>query len=153
LSIELNREGKDVRQSFDSKKTVSIFSAAQQLSSYIKKNDGTLLSVLDNMENFLFQRKAIIDLLMSKRIKVVMPGNFQLSSGFNVNVMAPTLGKKEQGADNLDPSMNGKYLIVASRQLIKYDKHETIIEVASTSTNNEFIPSASPKQNEAYLSY
>jgi hypothetical protein len=153
LSIELNRAGQDVRQSFDSKKTVNIFSAAQQLSGYIKEKDPTVLSVLDNMENYLFQRKAIVDLLLSKRIKVVMPGNFQLSSGFNVNVMAPTLGKKEKGSDNLDPSMNGKYLIVASRQLIKYDKHETIIEVASTSTNNDFIPAASPKQNQAYLSY
>jgi hypothetical protein len=153
LSIELNRAGQDVRQSFDSKKTVSIFSAAQQLSGYIKEKDPTVLSALDNKENYLFQRKSIIDLLMSKRIKVAMPGNFQLSSGFNVNVMAPTLGKKEKGADNLDPSMNGKYLIVASRQIIGYDKHETIIEVASTSTNNEFIPAASPKQNQAYLSY
>jgi hypothetical protein len=153
LSIELNRAGQDVRQSFDSKKTVSIFSSAQQLSGYIKEKDPSVLSVLDNMENYLFQRKSIIDLLMSKRIKVAMPGNFQLSSGFNVNVAAPTLGKKEKGADNLDPSMNGKYLIVASRQIIGYDKHETIIEVASTSTNNEFIPAASPKQNQAYLSY
>jgi len=153
LSIELNRAGQDVRQSFDSKKTVSIFSAAQQLSGYIKEKDPTVLSALDNKENYLFQRKSIIDLLMSKRIKVAMPGNFQLSSGFNVNVMAPTLGKKEKVADNLDPSMNGKYLIVASRQIIGYDKHETIIEVASTSTNNEFIPAASPKQNQAYLSY
>ena len=153
LSIELNRAGQDVRQSFDSKKTVNIFSAAQQLSGYIKEKDPTVLSVLDNIENYLFQRKAIIDLLMSKRIKVAMPGNFQLSSGFNVNVMAPTLGKKEKGSDNLDPSMNGKYLIVASRQIIGYDKHETIIEVASTSTNNEFIPAASPKQNQAYLNY
>jgi hypothetical protein len=153
LSIELNRAGQDVRQSFDSKKTVSIFSAAQQLSGYIKEKDPTVLSVLDNFENYIFQRKAIIDLLMSKRIKVAMPGNFQLSSGFNVNVAAPTLGKKEKGSDNLDPSMNGKYLIVASRQIIGYDKHETIIEVASTSTNNEFIPAASPKQNQAYLSY
>lgn len=153
LSIELNRAGQDVRQSFDSKKTVNVFSAAQQLSSYIKENEPTVLSTLDNIENYLFQRKAIIDLLLSKRIKVVMPGNFQLSSGFNVNVMAPTLGKKEKGGDNFDPSMNGKYLIIASRQIIGYDKHETILEVATTSTNNEFIPAASPKQNQAYLNY
>lgn len=153
LSIELNRAGQDVRQSFDSKKTVNVFSAAQQLSGYIKEKEPAVLSTLDNIENYLFQRKAIIDLLLSKRIKVAMPGNFQLSSGFNVNVTAPTLGKKEKGGDNLDPSMNGKYLIVASRQIIGYDKHETILEVATTSTNNEFIPAASPKQNQAYLNY
>ena len=28
---------------------------------------------------------------------------------------------------------------MASRQIIGYDKHETIIEVATTSTENEFV--------------
>ena len=153
LVIEQNRKGEDARQAFDSKKTVSIFNTAQQLSSYIKKNAGDTLSMLDNLETYLFQRKAIIDHLMSKRIKFTMPGNFQLSTGFNVNVEAPVLGKKEKGADNMDPGMSGKYLIVASRQMIKYDRHETIIEVASTSTNNEFTAAANPKQTQAYLSY
>ena len=155
LTIQQNRVGKDAREAFDSKKTVSIFNSAQQLSAYIKKNDGNVLSVLDNMETYLFQRKAIIDNLMSKRIKFVMPGNFQLSTGFNVNVIAPNLGKKEKGGgdENLDPGLSGKYLIVASRQMIGYDKHETIIEVATTSTNNEFIPASNPQQNQAYLSY
>ena len=72
---------------------------------------------------------------MGKRLKVVMPGNFQLTSGFNVNVVAPTLGKKFKGDDNEDKSLSGKYIIVASRQIIGYDKHETIIEIATTSSD------------------
>jgi hypothetical protein len=76
---------------------------------------------------------------MNKRVKIAMPGNFQLTSGFNIYLEAPTFGAKEQGEDNQDKSLSGKYLIVASRQIIGYDKHETIIEVATTSTENEFV--------------
>lgn len=76
-----------------------------------------------------------------------------MTSGFNVNVMAPSHGIKEDGDDNDDPSVSGKYLIVATRHIIGFDKHETVIEVASTSTNNEFIPSSNPEQTNAILEY
>lgn len=148
-----NRDGKDATEAYESKKTVSIFSAAKQFSNYIKKNDPTSLSLENNYENYLFQRKAIIQNLMAKRIRLAMPGNFQLTSGFNVNVIAPQFGEKERGDDNDDPSVSGKYLIIASRQVIKYDKHETIIEVATTSTNNEFVPSSNPAQTDEILEY
>jgi hypothetical protein len=100
-----------------------------------------------------FQRQSILSNLMAKRLKIAMPGNFQLTSGFNVNVMAPSHGIKEDGDDNDDPSVSGKYLIVATRHIIGFDKHETVIEVASTSTNNEFIPSSNPEQTNAILTY
>jgi hypothetical protein len=51
------------------------------------------------------------------------------------------------------PSISGKYIIVASRQIIGYDKHETIIEVATTSTDNEFIPVSNPQQTKEILEY
>jgi hypothetical protein len=90
---------------------------------------------------------------MSKRIKIVMPGNFQLSSGFNVNVSAPNFSKKNRGDDNEDTSLSGSYIIVASRHVIGYEKHETIIEVATTSTNNEFIPASNSEQTNEMLEY
>ena len=90
---------------------------------------------------------------MTKRVKIVMPGNFQLTSGFNINLEVPTFGKKEKGDDNNDPSVSGKYIIVASRHVIGYDKHETIIEVATTSTDNQFIPSSNPRQTQELLNY
>jgi len=148
-----DRDGKPNTQAFDSKKSVSIFGAAQKLSNYIKKNDPTAISKVDNIEDYLFQRQSILSNLMAKRLKIAMPGNFQLTSGFNVNVMAPSQGIKENGDDNDDPSVSGKYLIVATRHIIGFDKHETVIEVASTSTNNEFIPSSNPEQTNAILAY
>lgn len=153
FSINQNRAGIENQSAFDSKKTVSVFSASQQLSGYIKKVDPTLASTLDNIENYLFQRAAIISSLMAKRVKVSMPGNFQLTSGLNVNVVAPEFAKKTKGESNNDPSLSGKYIIIASRQVIGFEKHETIIEVATTSTNNEFIPVSNPQQTQEILNY
>jgi len=153
VSIIKNRDGLDSTQAYDSKKTVSIFGAAQQISKYIKQNDPTSISKIENLESFLFQRKAFISMLMNKRVKIAMPGNFQLTSGFNIYLEAPTFGAKEKGGDNQDKSLSGKYLIVASRQIIGYDKHETIIEVATTSTERDFVAVSSSSQVEELKEY
>jgi hypothetical protein len=153
FSEQKNRAGVSNQEAFDSKKTISTFNLSQNFSKYIKKADPTLASTLDNMEDYLFQRKAIVSNLMSKRIKVSMPGNFQLTSGFNVNVIAPEFAKKEKGSDNNDPSLSGKYIILATRHIIGYEKHETVIEIATTSTENDFIPTNNPQQNQELLNY
>jgi hypothetical protein len=148
-----NRDGVNNTETFDANKTVALFGAARQFSEYIKKKDPTSISKEENIENWLSQRKSIIKNLMTKRVKLVMPGNFQLTSGFNITLVAPSFSKKEKGDDNSDPSLSGKYIIVATRQIIGYDKHETIIEVATTSSANEFIPVSNPKQTQELLNY
>ena len=155
ISAVPNRDGKDSTEMFDSKQTVSFFSAAKQFSSYIKEKVPTTLSKQDNTEAYLFQRKAILSNLMSKRVKLTMPGNFTLTSGFNVNVEAPNFGKKEKGGgdSNEDQSLSGKYLIIATRHIIGYDKHETIIEVATTSSSIPFVPQALVSQVKEILNY
>jgi len=155
ISAVPNRDGKDSTEMFDSKQTVSFFSAAKQFSSYIKEKVPTTLSKQDNTEAYLFQRKAILSNLMSKRVKLTMPGNFTLTSGFNVNVEAPNFGKKEKGGGdtNEDQSLSGKYLIIATRHIIGYDKHETIIEVATTSSSIPFVPQALVSQVKEILNY
>lgn len=148
-----NRDGTNNTETYDANKSVAIFGAARQFSEYIKKKDPTSISKEENIENWLSQRKSIIKNLMTKRVKLTMPGNFQLTSGFNINLMAPNFAKKEKGDDNADPSLSGKYIIVATRQIIGYDKHETIIEVATTSSSNEFIPVSSSAQTQQLLNY
>ena len=91
--------------------------------------------------------------LMSKRLKFVMPGNFQLSSGYNVDVKIPELAIKEDGVESEDLSLNGKHLIEASRHIISFDKHETVIEVASTSTNKEEVYASNPNQSAEVENY
>jgi hypothetical protein len=152
-SVFENRGGVKSTEAFNSKISMASFNLAKQLSNYIKKNDPTSLSKEESIENWLFQRTAIMAHLMNKRVKIAMPGNFQLTSGFNINLIAPNFARKEKGEDNEDTSVSGKYMIVASRQIIKYDKHETIIEVASTTTNNEFVTVSNPQQLTQLLNY
>ena len=144
-----NRDGGSNAQSFNSRKVVSIFDFNRQYSEYIKKRDPSSLSKGESVESWSFQRKAIIKNLMSKRLKIVMPGNFQLSSGFNVNVEAPIVGSSRGD----DKSINGKYIIIASRQIIGIEKHETIIEVASSSSDIGFISGSDAEQQEEILNY
>jgi hypothetical protein len=103
---------------------------------------------VENYESFLFQRKAIFKNLTAKRLKVVLPGNFQLTSGFNVDVLTSGFNRKTKDSTNDDLSLNGKYLIIAARHTITTNKHETLIEIATDSTNNPEIYTSNPQQNE-----
>jgi len=147
------REGKDSSQAYDSKKTVSIFGAFRGESRYIKKYDPTSLSKVESQEDFVFQRKAILSNLMNKRIKLVMSGNFQLTSGFNLTLNFPSFSLREKGDDNKDRSLSGKYLIIATRHIIGYQKHETIVELATTSNDLQFIPAATTSQTKEIENY
>lgn len=149
----LDKSGKSSQYAHDSRKSLSIFGSSRKYSEYVKSKDPTSISKIQDHENIINQRRALLNNLMSKRLKMVMPGNFQLSSGFNIDLEAPSLGEKVKGEDNEDISLSGKYIITASRQMIKYGRHETIIEVASSSNNNKFIPKASVAQNEAIKNY
>ena len=82
-----------------------------------------------------------------------MPGNFQLSSGFNVNVDAPQIGVFNKTTNEGDKSISGKYIIVASRQIISFEKHETILEVASSSSTLDFIPESSLEEQREIMEY
>lgn len=149
----VNRGGTDASQAYDSKKTVSPFGAFRSESKYIKKYDPTSISKVETQEDFVFQRKAIFNNLMNKRIKLVMAGNFQLTSGFNLTLNFPSFSIREKGDDNKDRSLSGKYLIVATRHIIGYQKHETIVELATTSNDLRFIPSGTSAQTREIEEY
>ncbi len=132
----------------DSRKVLSIFGANRKKSSYIKKKDPESISKVEDYENFAFQRRAIFKNLIAKRMKVIMPGNFQLTSGFNVDVLTSGFNRKNKGSQNEDVSLNGKYLIVAARHTLTNNKHETLIEIATDSTNDLQVYTSNPQQNE-----
>ena len=144
-----NRDNTTNLSTIDSRKVLSFFGAARKFSEYIKKNDPQSLSKVESYENYLFQRKAILKNLVGKRIKIVMPGNFQLTSGFNVFFSAPSFSKKAVGNINEDESIKGKYLIIATRHIITNSKHETVIEVVTDSTTNPVDLTSNPAQNQA----
>lgn len=148
-----NRDGSLNTNTFDSRQSLALFSSARQFSEYIKKKDSSSISKEENIESWLFQRKAILKNLMSKQLKIVMPGNFQLTSGFNVNVIAPQLGPTDRKNQEEDTGLSGKYIITATRHIIGFEKHETVIEVASSSSTNEFIAASSQQQQNESLYY
>jgi hypothetical protein len=77
-----------------------------------------------------------------------------LTSGFNLNLRVPDFSIKEPGDDaNEDRGTSGKYLIVATRHIIGFEKHETVLEVATTSNELGFIPQGVADQNQAIKNY
>ena len=101
----------------------------------IRQNDPASLSKLLDTENYIYQRKAIMNNIFGKKVKLVMPGNFAISSGFVVGLTVPTYGIKDRTDDNLDTSLHGNYMLSAVRHIITYNKHETIVEAVTDSSN------------------
>lgn len=143
-----NKDNTTNLSSVDSRKVLSIFGTNRKNSSYIKKYDSDSISKIEDYENFSFQRAAIFKNLIAKRIKIVMPGNFQLTSGFNVEFLTSGFSAKSKGSENDDVSINNKYLIIAARHTLTHNKHETLIEVATDSTNDLQTYTSNPQQNE-----
>lgn len=87
-------------------------------------------------ELIMFQRNAIFTNLFSQRVKLVIPGNFAVSSGVNVYLNVPKFSEKAVAEDNLDRTLYGNYLVIAARHKLTPDnKHETIFEACTNSSN------------------
>ena len=130
----------------------SRFGLFRQTSEYIKENDPSSVNLEFDTENYKYQRKAIFSNLMNQRVKLVMPGNFGLSSGLNVYLNVPKYGYKDRNEENVDKSLYGNYLISSVRHIIQYNKHETIFEAVTDSSNrsnkNEMYSSTSSQMSE-----
>lgn len=140
-----NKLGSSLSQ-FNSKQVFHTTNYFSRESNFIKENDSESVSKEFDTENYVFQREAIFANLMNQRVKLVLPGNFAISSGFNVYLDIPKYGFKSSSEDNRDRTTYGKYLIVGTRHIIGYEKHETIIEAVTDSSNrsskNEFYQSS-----------
>ena len=131
FAFDRNINGVSNYDSFDSRVTLFPIFSTQNSSNYIKKSDVMSLANLELTEEYIFERRAIFDSFLSKRIRLLVPGNFGLSSGYNVGLNFPTSGFKENKTTDLDEFQSGKYTIIATRHIIKYDMHETVIDVAN----------------------
>ena len=148
-----NKDGILNSAMYDSRIVLDTFSTARQLSDYVRTHDPESLIYNSRTEDYAFHRKAIFENLNSRRVKLIMPGNFQLTSGFNVNLNIPSFGEKDKNEENRDVSLSGKYMIVGSRHIINKDQHETIIEAASTTTELDTVISNTKDQREALDTY
>jgi hypothetical protein len=134
-----------ITEQYNSKQVFHTFGYLRQSSEYIKENDPTSIQKEFDTENYMLQRKAIFTNLLNQRVKLVVPGNFSISSGFNVHLNVPNYGIKVKGEDNLDKTTYGNYLVVSTRHIIGYQKHETIFEAITDSSNRS-------SMNEMYQS-
>jgi hypothetical protein len=132
-----NRDNLDGTQMFSSKISVYPFQSTRVNNAYTKENDPTTANIYDDTDNYVFQRKAILRNLMQTKVQMTLPGNFGVSSGFNLFLKMPNRAV-EDGSEDYDPTLYGKYLIIGTRHMIKYDKHETIVEVVTDSSNKAF---------------
>jgi hypothetical protein len=144
-----NKQGFKNTEMFGSKKILYPITAFSSTDPYITENDPTLANLEDDTYNYLLQREAMMQNLMNLRMKIVMPGNFDLTSGLMANLRLPMRSEKAAGVDNTDHSLNGKYLIVATRHIITYQKHETVMEVATDSLNRDRIYQSTQEQESA----
>lgn len=150
----INKDGTSNKNNWNSNQVLSTNAKNQRKSKYVKDKDPTSISKNETLEMFLQQRRAILTRLMEKRLKIVMPGNFQLSSGYNVNVVSPGFGENNKGGDpNFDQSLAGKYIITGTRHILSLRRHVTVIEVATDSTNDERKLVTTQLQKEAAEKY
>jgi len=146
-----NRLGETSFDMSESKVVSLISSTSTELSEYIKKKDPAFLQKIEPEEKIHLLRGQIFDHLESKKLKIVLPGNFNITSGLIVDVEVPYFGEKSASGDNVDVNLSGKYLIMAVRQIITYSKHETVFEVATNSLHEDSTNYASTsEQNEEY---
>jgi len=134
-----NKDNLNVDAMHNSKISLYPIASPRKYDTYTKSNDNLTSTIIDDTDNYIFQRNSILKNLTQTKLRITLPGNFALTSGFNVLVKYPSRSIVDDSSDPYDKTLYGKYLIVATRHIIKYDKHETILEVASDSTNRPLI--------------
>ena len=139
--VTKNREGKKNTEMFDSRRVVYSAALGRTNSDWIKTNDPSSLSLTETPEFFMLQRKALLQNLFAKRLRIILPGNFSVTSGVNLNIKKLKNSAYEDD-NNHDNSIFGKYLVVATRHIIKANQHETVVELVSDSLST-FLESSS----------
>lgn len=147
IGVITNKFGVKNTEMYDSRVVLFPMDAFGSDSDFIKEREPLSIDSADDTYNYKLQRDASIRNVLNQRLKVLMPGNFDLTSGLTANLTIPTRGEKAAVVDSVDKSLSGKYLIIASRQMITYQKHETIIEVATDSNNRDSYYISTEMQN------
>ena len=135
----INRQEKDSAQMFDSKISLYAFSSLRGSSPWVSQKDPKTATVIDDTHAYVFQRAPIFTNLLQTTIHLNLPGNFAITSGAIVNLAMPSRATKPDVGEELDETLSGKYIVTATRHIIKGDMHETVIEVATDSTNRPFL--------------
>lgn len=118
-------------------------------SSYIKENDPESLNLSDDPFRYINQRPLLLKRFTITRIRLAMPGNFDLTSGKIVNLHKPYSGLKTITNDS-DPQITNKYMIIAARHIIRKNMHETILEISTDSTSDKKLYNTTQQQERIF---
>jgi hypothetical protein len=133
LTDSKTKNNKSFSEMNDSRIVTYPFAVPRTTESYIKENSPKTSSIIDNTHDYIFQRAASFSNLLQKRVELTMPGNFSYSCGTIVNLDMPKFSTKDD-TKNTDDTLTGRYIIIAVRHIIRYNMHETILEIATDST-------------------
>jgi len=125
-----NRKGTFANEAYDSKRTVLVTDSQFFNSNYAKQKIPD--AKLHSPEFSYGHRSSIMSFLNTKKMKLMLPGNFNLTIGMILDLKYPKRGKIKED-DSLDPSFSGKHMILAVRHVIRPTQHDTILEIASDS--------------------
>ena len=130
LPERVNKDNKRYKEMYDSRIVCHPYFDYRKEREYLNRECPENLRYLDNPEKYIYKRKAIFTNLMQRRLQLLMPGNFGLNCSQIITLLVPKYAAYEN-EDNLDKTLSGKYIIVGTRHIIRYDKHQTLLEVAT----------------------
>jgi hypothetical protein len=132
LTNAKTKDKKDFNEMYDSRIVSYPYALPRTTSTYIKENSSKSSSVIDNTHDYIFQRRAFFSNMLQKRVELTLPGNFSYACGSLINLDVPKFSAKED-EKNTDDTLSGKYIVLGVRHIIQYNRHETLIEVATDS--------------------
>lgn len=132
-----NRFGEKINEVAGSIKFV-VSTTGQSENVYFKEKN---LTVNENrIEETLSNRTAQFMLLTANRMKLMIPGDFQLTVGMIIDIKLPELVYNNKAKTReLDQFYSGKYLVTALRHLYSRDnKFVTVLEICKDSVNTKY---------------
>lgn len=116
-----------------------ISTTGQSENPYIKSKNITINE--NKIENIVPFRIAQLALLNSNKMKLVIPGDVNMTVGLVIQFNLPSLSRQTFGEDEFDQFYSGRYLVTAVRHIIQQEsKFVTIIEICKDSTPTSMVP-------------
>ena len=135
-----NRLGKTAEESTSVVKYV-LSTTGQSENAYIK---GKKVSVNENrIEQIVPYRIAQLALLNSNKMRLLIPGDVNMTVGLVVKFNLPSVSRKTFGEEEFDSFYSGNYLVTGVRHIVQHQENTfvTVIEICKESTPNSMIKS------------
>jgi hypothetical protein len=129
-----NRNNRALYEEFDSGINYWLTNKGQSNAPYfiskgVRSNDTFI-------EDYLVQRKMLIDAINTNELHCEVPGNPQYTAGFTLDVNIPAFTQNFKNERVNDPYHSGKYLITAVRHVIVPGSLQTVLELSKNSISS-----------------